>query len=88
MKDEKMREEFEVWADGQGYNLERNELVFYEVGATRCAWAGWRESRAMMAVELPSTRTMLVSSEYDRGVREYGEAVKRAIKDAGIRVKE
>lgn len=49
--EEKRRELFEAWADGQGYNLEYNDLTIYESGATRCAWSGFNAALDAVVIE-------------------------------------
>ena len=51
----RMREEFEKWAAGDGYELEvsDDERFTYSYHETECAWYGWKASRAALCVELP-----------------------------------
>ena len=61
---EKMREEFEVWCDEQGYVSDKyisddcgdkyKHLVGeYVISETRFLWEAWKASRAALYVELP-----------------------------------
>lgn len=82
---ELMRAQFEVWADVQGYDLERSGLGYYESGGTRCAWGGWMASRAALVVELPDW------AQYDDGMTTGASAAigdcREAIEAAGVRVR-
>ena len=60
----KMREEFEVWADGQGYATDKYEesdlsdkykhlAGLYVIPETRFMLEAWEASRAALYVELP-----------------------------------
>ena len=55
----RMREEFEKWAAGDGYELEvsDDERFTYSYHETECAWYGWKASRAALCVELPDAET-------------------------------
>ena len=61
---DKMREEFEVWCDEQGYVSDKyisddcgdkyKHLVGeYVISETRFLWEAWKASRAALYVELP-----------------------------------
>ena len=62
---DKMQEEFEVWADGQGYatdKYEESDLSYkykqlagtYVIPETRFMFEVWQASRAALCVKLPS----------------------------------
>lgn len=81
MSTEQMRAEFEAWADGEGYDLQRNELTDYETGATRIAWSGWQASRAALVIELPKPQTTMVIEHLAIDV------CRRRVEAAGVRTK-
>lgn len=82
--EQKRREMFEAWADGQGYDLQRNDLVFYEHGATRCAWSGFQAACDAVVIELPES--WVPTDAQERGWEMIGK-FRAAIEAAGLKVK-
>lgn len=79
MNIEQIREQFEDWADDEGYDLQRNDLTDYEVGATRIAWSAWRARGATFVVKLPHDVTHVTNKDFEAG----RDAVVAAIEAAG-----
>ena len=51
---DKMREEFEAWANAEGLpTLFLEKHCFYESHVTDVAWKSWQASRKALVVELP-----------------------------------
>lgn len=83
MSTDKIRDEFEEWAVGQGLNLKKIITGVYRTGNTSLAWKAWKESRAALVVALPDTW-----SPNDCGDWAYwADAVDAAIEAAGVTVK-
>jgi hypothetical protein len=94
MSNEKMREEFEVWAVSQAASMKYsfpedatqiNGLGDYAIVWVQGAWLGWQASRAALCIELPS-----LTSEHDREDVHYNMAVsncREAIESTGVRTK-
>lgn len=93
MNIEKMREEFEAWADSEGYVMDciwgGDGNHGYEDEDTQYAWGlfkfSWQASRAAVLISLPDGGT---SDEYEYGtpVIARGVAV-HVIEAAGLKVK-
>lgn len=92
---DKMREEFEVWCDEQGYVSDKyisddcgdkfKHLVGeYVISGTRFLWAAWKASRAAMCVELPDN---LDGEYYADGWNACLMCVEDKMKDAGVSCK-
>ena len=77
---DKMREEFEVWAEGR-YVLDKNRSGSYMAIHTNNAYDVWQASRAALVVELSK---LPEASEYGSG-RVYTSHVEDALDNAGIR---
>lgn len=82
---DKIREEFEKWAAGDGYELEvsDDERFTYSYHETECAWYGWKASRAALCVELPR-QTYDADMDCDTMIAHH---VGKALDSAGIRYK-
>lgn len=77
----KMREEFEAWANEQGYfNLGRERSGKYKFQTAWAAWEGWQASRQAVVVELPREWSTNV------GTMLPPPAVHKAIEAQGLRV--
>ena len=81
MDNEKIRAEFEKWADDNGFRIGERPLL----------WLAWQASRAALAVELPTRFDAgfdaVLHEHQDGEVLEY-EATVAALTAAGITVKE
>lgn len=77
MNIEKMREEFEVWADSCELPIGKQDGV-YEVRSVDWLWLGWRSSREALVIELPSE---------EPGYMYYAPDVVEAIEAAGAKCK-
>lgn len=85
------REEFEAWYLNRNYKdfqdlgkqwLEKLPDGDYLRSAPSISWAAWQASRAELAIEMPSTKYI---SEPEAFV--LYDDIKRALEDAGIKVK-
>ena len=87
---DKMQEEFEVWADGQGYatdKYEESDLSYkykqlagtYVIPETRFMFEVWQASRAALCVKLPD------SVDFCGGLFIPDGGVTNALDDAGVR---
>lgn len=54
MSDEKMREEFEEWAENEGMTMMQDGETYYH-HVTHHAWNAWKASRAALPIELPES---------------------------------
>lgn len=52
---DKMREEFEVWAESQNVSILRDGETYYH-HTSHHMWYAWKASRAALVVELPPNR--------------------------------
>lgn len=87
----KSREDFEAWAEKNGYRM---DLIpdgdIYSYSSTRCSWEAWKASRESLVVELPE---MLPDEGYSDGAMHNfcrNDSVKKCAKvlrTAGIRIK-
>ena len=81
MSDEKMREDFEVWAsDRLGLTTKKLSSGLYQSFGMHTAWEAWQASRAAIEVELPA------KLEYT-GSGSAIDACKEAIESLGLKVK-
>ena len=78
MSNEKMREEFEVWA--VKYNLARADWGNYQDRHVNNMWKAWQASRAALCVELPLAFS-------DERATTYLTSVTSALDAAGVRYK-
>lgn len=80
---DKMQEEFEAWAESDGYDLDvsDDERFTYAFHETECAWYGWQASRAALRVELSDMTNNGYEGFYPERV------VKAALDTAGVRYK-
>lgn len=87
---DKMLEEFEVWAEGQGYATDKydeselsdkykNLAGLYVIPETRFMLEVWKASRAALCVELP----MVYSDQFNEDSY-YAPAVRNAIDASGV----
>lgn len=91
----KSREEFEAWAEKNGYRMDLiTDGDIYSYSSTRCSWEAWKASRESLVVAVPQ-RQALCASGYGDGYfvpsdsgegLEYDEVVE-ALRTAGIRIK-
>lgn len=86
---EKMREEFEAWISGLGYNtnmVDGGECRedYYEFRMTNLAWHAWQASRATLVVELPETS---LTGSIGVAHKAVTRRCREAIEAAGVRVK-
>lgn len=90
MNIEKMREQFEAWADSEGYVMDSIWGVDghhgYEDEDTQYAWGlfkfSWQASRAALSIELP------VFDDYAASIdAEMRDSLRDAIESAGLKVK-
>lgn len=51
MSNDKMREEFEAWAEPKGYNIAKEAEIYYSL-STDEVWDAWQASRAAMGAEV------------------------------------
>ena len=54
MNIEKIRKEFEVWAERRGLDLYCSRKDLYEDTETLWAWSAWKASRESLVIELPA----------------------------------
>lgn len=89
---DKMREEFEAWADGQGYATDKydeSELSdkykhlagIYVIPETRLMLEVWQASRAALCVEIPEIGEQSSFGDY---VVFDADAVRKILDDAGV----
>jgi len=79
MGNDKMRDEFESWANSLFYPLETHENGLYVKLVVQDMWAAWQASRAAVVVELPGNVHHTAS-----GMR---LGCQEAIEAAGLQVK-
>ncbi|WP_154232300.1 hypothetical protein [Pseudomonas syringae] len=87
MSNEKMREEFEAWAEQMGWNIEKRRSLegeSYVYPSAMDAWMAWQASRAAVVIDLSSANK--VTALPDR-LWILGGAVVSAIEAAGVKVK-
>ena len=99
---DKMREEFEAWAEWQGYATDKydeselsdkykNLAGLYVIPETRFMLEVWKASRAAMCVELPENECGGDGYYYEdglaRGHNDCLELVQSVLDDAGISYK-
>lgn len=90
MSTDKMREEFEAWAVGQGLSMKKIITGVYRTGNTSLAWKAWKESRAALVIELPDpyqTAKRYMADEAKFANKEGIDECREAIEAAGVRVK-
>lgn len=86
--EEKRRELFEAWYSKRtGGFMPSFFDGEYDWSDAQPCWLAFSAALDAVVIELPSTRTMLASCEYVRGIREYGEAVRHAIESTGLGLK-
>jgi hypothetical protein len=90
MSNEKMREEFEVWARKRSLDLEYSNVPgvgqFYECPRTLLALESWQASRAALCVELPLP-VHRVFEEFDAGYNAAIHDCRFAIESTGVRTR-
>jgi len=72
-----MREEFEVWAEGQNVSIMRDGETYYH-HTSHHMWYAWQASRSALVVELPNSAD---------GVTDYENKTVAALTAAGITYK-
>lgn len=90
----KSREEFEAWAEKNGYRM---DLIpnsdIYSYSSTRCSWEAWQASRESIVVELPKRNAdAYTERDWDgnHGGRSRNNTLNEcavALRTAGIRIK-
>ncbi|CNI75595.1 Uncharacterised protein [Yersinia massiliensis] len=81
----KSREEFEKWAEENGYKMDLiPDSNVYSYSSTHCSWQAWQASRESLVVELPKSGFYLgyESPEY----MEKDDVIEN-LRTAGIRIK-
>lgn len=78
----KMREEFEMWAEKENkWLIDRDSFGNYVYGFVRDSWNAWQASRQAVVVELPS-----FDGYVDHIVRELQAAFTEQVEAQGLRV--
>ncbi|MBX9479212.1 hypothetical protein J8Z85_08810 [Yersinia enterocolitica] len=96
----KSREEFEAWAEKNGYRM---DLIpdgdIYSYSSTCCSWEAWQAARESIVVELPPRKSADIESEkypdmtmYEAMMREgiWNDCIfecGKILRTAGIRIK-
>lgn len=77
---DKMREEFEAWAESHAYKTIKSKCgIYYRSASTSAAWRAWKASRAALVVELPDPAVAHSSVE-----TLYTEDVCNALENSGV----
>lgn len=82
MSSDKMREEFEAWANSLFYPLDSYESGLYVKLLVQDMWAAWQASRAAVVVELPQQSG--VNLDWNQAIR----YCHQAIEASGLKVKQ
>ncbi|WNJ77773.1 hypothetical protein RJE46_14145 [Cedecea neteri] len=86
LREQSLRNEFEVWAKGKGHSTDRDILGRYVFSYTSTAWEGWQASRTALVVELPESFEVEMGSYGDAKAVSVAEVIE-SIRAAGITVK-
>ncbi|MHA3345197.1 hypothetical protein [Yersinia pseudotuberculosis] len=90
----KSREEFEAWAEKNGYRM---DLIpnsdIYSYSSTRCSWEAWQAARESIVVDIPEEMTCREAleqghtSDYANGFTAAIIQCYAVVRTAGIRIK-
>lgn len=74
---DKIRKEFEVWAESRGLDLYCSRKDIYEETETLWAWSAWKASRKAIVVKLPETPNRGIGyGLFDAGKERCAEAIR------------